>query len=39
MCGRHGVTVNPVREELDRLVSEGLVKLRDQRGFSVASVS
>ncbi|MFY0477058.1 GntR family transcriptional regulator [Achromobacter marplatensis] len=29
----------PVREALMRLVSEGLVVLEDQRGFSVASVS
>jgi DNA-binding GntR family transcriptional regulator len=34
-----GVTLSPIREALNRLTSEGLVELRDMRGFSVAPVS
>jgi DNA-binding GntR family transcriptional regulator len=34
-----GVTLSPIREALNRLTSEGLVQLRDMRGFSVAPVS
>jgi len=34
-----GVTLSPVREALNRLISEGLVQLRDMRGFSVSPVS
>lgn len=34
-----GVALSPVREALNRLTSEGLVELRDMRGFSVAPVS
>jgi GntR family transcriptional regulator, carbon starvation induced regulator len=34
-----GVTLSPIREALNRLTSEGLVRLRDMRGFSVAPVS
>lgn len=34
-----GVTISPIREALNRLTSEGLVQLRDMRGFSVAPVS
>jgi GntR family carbon starvation induced transcriptional regulator len=34
-----GVALSPIREALNRLTSEGLVQLRDMRGFSVAPVS
>lgn len=34
-----GVALSPIREALNRLTSEGLVELRDMRGFSVAPVS
>ena len=36
---RYGVGASPVREALNRLVSEGLVTLEDQKGFRVAPVS
>ncbi|NTI78658.1 GntR family transcriptional regulator [Rhizobium rhizogenes] len=39
ICSHYHATVNPVREALNRLSAEGLVELRDQRGFSVAPVS
>ncbi|HEU5017118.1 MAG TPA: FCD domain-containing protein [Pseudolabrys sp.] len=34
-----GVSLSPLREGLSRLAAEGLVKVEDQRGFSVAPVS
>ena len=34
-----GVALSPIREALNRLTSEGLVELRDMRGFSVAPIS
>jgi DNA-binding GntR family transcriptional regulator len=36
---RYDVGASPVREALNRLVSEGLVLLEDQKGFRVAPVS
>lgn len=36
---RYGVGTNPVREALNRLSSERLVDLRDQRGFFVPPIS
>jgi DNA-binding GntR family transcriptional regulator len=36
---RFGVASSPIREALNRLVSEGLVSLADQKGFRVAPVS
>lgn len=39
LCQAYEATINPVREALNRLTSEGLVVLEDQRGFSVAPVS
>jgi DNA-binding GntR family transcriptional regulator len=36
---RYGSSATPIREALNRLASEGLVILKDQRGFSVAPVS
>ncbi|MDQ0322643.1 DNA-binding GntR family transcriptional regulator [Pararhizobium capsulatum DSM 1112] len=39
LCQTYGVTINPVREALNRLTAEQLVVLEDQRGFSVAPVS
>jgi DNA-binding GntR family transcriptional regulator len=36
---RFGVACSPIREALNRLVSEGLVSLADQKGFRVAAVS
>lgn len=39
LCKAYGATINPVREALNRLTSEGLVTQEDQRGFSVAPIS
>lgn len=39
LCKRLDSSINPVREALNRLSAEGLVRLEDQRGFSVAPVS
>lgn len=39
LAATFGVALSPVREALNRLTSEGLVLLRDMRGFSVAPVS
>lgn len=36
---RFGTAINPIREGLNRLVSEGLVELVDHKGFSVAEIS
>ena len=36
---RYNAGTSPVREALNRLLSEGLVEQRDQRGFLVAPVS
>jgi GntR family carbon starvation induced transcriptional regulator len=36
---RYGVGSSPIREALNRLSSEGLVVLQDQKGFRVAEVS
>lgn len=36
---RYGVGASPLREALNRLVSEGLVAQIDQKGFRVADVS
>src|SRR6185437_118215 len=35
----YGAGSSPIREELTRLASEGLLDRRDQRGFSVVPVS
>lgn len=39
LCERFAATANPVREALNRLAAEGLVDIKDQRGFWVASAS
>jgi GntR family carbon starvation induced transcriptional regulator len=39
MCARYGATSTPVREALNQLASEGFVRRREQRGFSVAEAS
>lgn len=39
LCERYGVTSTPMREALNQLVSEGLVRRLEQRGFTVADVS
>jgi GntR family transcriptional regulator, carbon starvation induced regulator len=39
LCERYGVSLSPMREALNRLSSENLVVLHDQRGFSVSDVS
>ena len=39
LCKRHEVTLNPIREALNRLSAEGLVVQEDQKGFSVAPIS
>ena len=36
---RYGAGQTPIREALNRLVSDGLVACQDQRGFSVAGIS
>src|SRR5277367_639811 len=39
MCARYGATSTPVREALNQLASEGFVRRREQRGFSVVEAS
>lgn len=39
LCARYGVTSTPMREALNQLVSEGFVRRRDQRGFTVAAAT
>lgn len=39
LCKRFQATANPVREALNRLAAEGLVDIKDQRGFWVASAT
>ncbi len=39
LCEIYGVGLSPLREALNRLVSEGIVKQTAKRGFSVASFS
>lgn len=39
LCERYGIGLNPIREALNRLSSEGLVVQTDQRGFKVAELS
>lgn len=39
MAERYRIGVNPVREALNRLCSEGFVEHRDQRGFHVRPIS
>ncbi len=39
IADRYGAGQTPVREALNRLVSDGLVERRDQRGFAVSTVS
>lgn len=36
---RYGTSATPLREALNRLVSDGLVERREQRGFAVAGIS
>jgi DNA-binding GntR family transcriptional regulator len=38
LCARFAIGLSPMREALNRLSSEGLVKQIDQRGFRVASL-
>jgi GntR family transcriptional regulator, carbon starvation induced regulator len=39
LCERFGVAFSPVREALNRLVSQNLVRQSDRRGFTVAPIS
>lgn len=39
LCVRFGTTLSPVREALNRLAPEGLVRQTDHRGFAVSPVS
>jgi DNA-binding GntR family transcriptional regulator len=39
LCERHATSQTPLREALNRLVADGLVQRREQRGFAVAEVS
>lgn len=39
LAERYGASATPLREALNRLVSEGLVEKREQRGFAVAPIS
>jgi GntR family transcriptional regulator, carbon starvation induced regulator len=39
LCERYGTGATPIREALNRLSTDGFVKLRDRRGFRVAGVS
>jgi DNA-binding GntR family transcriptional regulator len=39
LMDRYATGQTPLREALNRLTAEGLVECRDQRGFSVASIS
>ena len=36
LCGRLGIGLSPMREALNRLSAQGLVKQSDQRGFTAA---
>ena len=39
LCERHATSQTPLREALNRLVADGLVERREQRGFVVAPIS
>lgn len=39
LAGRYATSATPLREALNRLVSDGLVERREQRGFVVAGIS
>ena len=39
LCERYATSQTPLREALNRLVADGLVQRREQRGFVVAAVS
>jgi GntR family carbon starvation induced transcriptional regulator len=39
LCERYGVSLNPLREALNRATRDGLVRQSDQRGFYAAPVS
>lgn len=39
LAERYGASATPLREALNRLVSDGLVEKREQRGFAVAPIS
>jgi len=39
LAGRYETSATPLREALNRLVSDGLVERREQRGFVVAGIS
>jgi len=39
LCERYATSQTPLREALNRLVADGLVQRREQRGFAVAEVS
>ena len=39
LCERYSTSQTPLREALNRLVADGLVQRREQRGFVVAAVS
>lgn len=39
VCQRYEVSITPMREALNRLASEQLVVLNDQRGFAVSGIS
>lgn len=39
LCARYNVAMSAVREALNRLTQDGLVRLVDQRGFTVSPVS
>lgn len=39
LCERHATSQTPLREALNRLVADGLVQRREQRGFVVAPIS
>ncbi|MEI8146931.1 MAG: GntR family transcriptional regulator [Alphaproteobacteria bacterium] len=39
VCASYSAGASPVREALNRLTAEGLVRQHDQRGFSVAPIS
>jgi len=39
LCERYATSQTPLREALNRLVADGLVQRREQRGFAVSEVS
>jgi len=39
LAGRYATSATPLREALNRLVADGLVERREQRGFAVAAIS